>query len=158
MKKLIPMTEFVIQEWKKDIYTDDFARIVYNYANFLKEPLKLEMFVPCDEDGKFLQEPELIYKEYNPYEEAQPEYDLSECENYKKALEKVLFKDFVYKRNIYEITKDKLSVSFQNGCINIHVQISEFRGSYTFGDTIEDFTKYGLELTENAKKQLKLDL
>ena len=38
------MTDFVIQEWEKDLYTDDFAKIVKNYADFLKQPLKLEMF------------------------------------------------------------------------------------------------------------------
>jgi hypothetical protein len=43
--KLISMTDFVIQEWEKDLYTDDFAKIVKSYADFLKQPLKLEMFV-----------------------------------------------------------------------------------------------------------------
>ena len=32
--KLISMTNFVIQEWEKDMYTDDFTKIVKNYAYF----------------------------------------------------------------------------------------------------------------------------
>lgn len=43
--KLISMQDFVIQEWEKDLYTDDFAKIVKSYADFLKQPLKLEMFI-----------------------------------------------------------------------------------------------------------------
>jgi hypothetical protein len=58
--KLISMTDFVLEQNKKlknapDAY-DQYCKIV-NYANFLKQPLKLEMFVPCDEDGNFLEEP-----------------------------------------------------------------------------------------------------
>ena len=34
---------------------------VWNYAQFLKQPLKLGMFVPCDEDGNVLEEP--VYSE-----------------------------------------------------------------------------------------------
>ena len=30
---------------------------IYNYATFLKQPLKLEMFVPCDDNGDILKEP-----------------------------------------------------------------------------------------------------
>lgn len=53
--KLISMTDFVIQEWEKDLYTDDFTKIVKNYADFLKQPLKLEMFIPCDDNGNVLE-------------------------------------------------------------------------------------------------------
>ena len=33
-------------------------RQIFKYAKFLKKPLKLEMFVPCDEDGNILEEPD----------------------------------------------------------------------------------------------------
>lgn len=58
MKNLISMIDFVIQQWDKDIYTDDFAQLMIIYANFLKQPLELWMFVPCNEDGNVLEEPE----------------------------------------------------------------------------------------------------
>ena len=32
-------------------------QVSINYANFLKQLLKLEMFVPCDEDGNVLEKP-----------------------------------------------------------------------------------------------------
>ena len=36
---------------------------IFSYAEFLKQPLKLEMFVPCDEDENVLGEPE-IYSQW----------------------------------------------------------------------------------------------
>jgi hypothetical protein len=48
--KLISMTAFVLKKGEVLKYKNDIES-VRNYANFLKQPLKLEMFVPCDEDG-----------------------------------------------------------------------------------------------------------
>lgn len=101
MEKLISMTNFVLQErtkWEKDLHpystsSVEFIMQTTNYANFLKQPLTIGMFVPCDRDG----EP----------------YDLSEVESWKNnddysrhyreelaffndAKEKVLFKGFEY--------------------------------------------------------------
>jgi len=63
--KLISMTDFFLSQeskWKKEtegLYPTlrkykDVVLIAYNYANFLKEPLELWMFVPCDFNGNFL--------------------------------------------------------------------------------------------------------
>ena len=60
--KLIPMTDFVLEQHKnpcKGDYTDLFKTVV-NYAEFLKKPLKLGMFVPVDEEGNVLDEKEKI--------------------------------------------------------------------------------------------------
>lgn len=59
--KLIGMTDFVLEQNKilnKYINYDKgglFEIIIY-YANFLKQPLELWMFVPCDENGNVLEE------------------------------------------------------------------------------------------------------
>ena len=50
--KLISMTDFVLEQSKKIMnceltHLESHHQIV-DYANFLKQPLKLEMFVPCD--------------------------------------------------------------------------------------------------------------
>ena len=90
------MTDFVlrINEIEKEIdqFFDSWRmkqlRIIENYAKFLKQPLKLEMFVPCDDDGNILENPdETIYKEKD-----------KECYgwdmiDYEKAKEKVLFEN-----------------------------------------------------------------
>ena len=66
--KLISMTDFVlgieqnsytktekynIIEWQSKC--ESFDKII-KYANFLKQPLKLGMFVPCDENGNVLED------------------------------------------------------------------------------------------------------
>jgi len=54
--KLISMCDFVLyQDNSKNDFVD-FKIKILNYANFLKQPLELWMFVPCD-DGNVLEEP-----------------------------------------------------------------------------------------------------
>lgn len=63
-KKLIPLSDFVLeQQWNKngspkcDISERSQSwQLIVNYTEFLKQPLKLEMFVPCDEEGNILKE------------------------------------------------------------------------------------------------------
>ena len=96
--KLISMTDFVINkrkellrhsEYKNDL--ENYANIVYNYANFLKQPLNLGMFVPCDEDGNILKEPKRWedYLQYPDSFDGNKEWD--ELYDYQQAKEKVLF-------------------------------------------------------------------
>ena len=95
---LIPMTDFVlrINEIEKEIdqFFDSWRmkqlRIIENYAKFLKQPLKLEMFVPCDENGNVLEEPQMR-PERNSFDEEDMDYDAQELYDYIKAKEKVLF-------------------------------------------------------------------
>jgi len=88
--KLISMTDFVLETFDNTL-TVDFQVKVFNYANFLKQPLKLEMIVPCDEDGNVLEEPQPIYHKDSFDDCEDYDYDKTECNNYKKALGKVLF-------------------------------------------------------------------
>ena len=84
---LVPMTDFVIEYAPRfnpfgtdeQILCLDYIR---NYAKFLKQPLKLEMFVPCDEDGNVL--------------EVVPYYadGIEKVNEYKKAKERCLFEGF----------------------------------------------------------------
>src|SRR5690606_19676303 len=55
-----------------------------NYAQFLKQPLRLEMFVPCDEEGNVLEVPtDTTSMRRN-----------QKIEQYNEAKEKVLFEGF----------------------------------------------------------------
>ena len=107
---LVPMTDFVLEQTKNfnavvydDLETASINLIerIENYANFLKQPLKLEMFVPCDEDGNVLEEPKIeeeYVDEHTTQIFAQYQYDLD------KAKEKVLFEGFKiydYKLNVF---------------------------------------------------------
>lgn len=94
MKKLITMTDFVLeQEFTIEIQslTNQWASRVsrYNkimsYAKFIKQPLELGMFVPCDQEGDVLEEP------YN-YQEYLKGNNLNTlCEEYQQAKEFCIF-------------------------------------------------------------------
>ena len=138
--KLISMTDFVINkrkellrhsEYKNDL--ENYANIVYNYANFLKQPLNLGMFVPCDEDGNILKEPKRWedYLQYPDSFDGNKEWD--ELYDYQQAKEKVFFifkPYFVFSVIKHHILQDR---------------------------NIEYLANFGeLELTENAIKQIEL--
>ena len=97
--KLVTLIDFVLQENKNGQQVNSITsqlhyelRSIKKYATFLRQPLKLEMFVPCDDEGNILEEPE-------DYEQRLPnmmtEYN-DEIYRYEQAQEKVLFYDVDY--------------------------------------------------------------
>ena len=68
------MTDFVIRKYKDELvhsgenwrdFLEKYARITKSYADFLKQPLQLGFFVPCDENGTVLRVPnEKFYQEF----------------------------------------------------------------------------------------------
>lgn len=164
--KLISMTAFVLQFNKPVGYFEDqsdflncqvdYMGKVMNYAQFLKQPLNLGMFFPCDEEGDILDEP-------RDYEQRLPnmmtEYN-DEVYMYKQAKEKVLFKGFDLNQkdlskleNIFCLTKEYFQISFfikEKGCF-----VDNLKTNKTYEiKTIEDLIQFELELTENAVKQI----
>lgn len=131
--KLISMTDFVLEQSKKIMnceltHLESHHQIV-DYANFLKQPLKLEMFVPCDEVGNLLEEP--LQEHYTDCTEEQNAKDwLYNLEKYKQAKEKVLFKGIDLDTAKYHCERNDR--------------------------TIEYFTSFNVELTPNAIKQIRL--
>ena len=86
------MTDFVLEQLNEQNSRIKPMREVFNslekYAKFLKQPLKLEMFVPCNDNGNVLEEP----KKEN-YTQEELENSVMGCDylDYNKAKEKVLF-------------------------------------------------------------------
>ena len=113
---LVPMTDFVIEYAPKfnpfgtdeQILCLDYIR---NYAKFLKQPLKLEMFVPCDENGTVLEEPQMR-PERNSFDEEDMDYDAQELYDYIKAKEKVLFEGFEFVSRTDETWLFKINGNF----------------------------------------------
>ena len=139
--KLVSMTDFVLEQ--RNIYVEDritkanvglhvYLSKTSNYANFLKQPLQLGFFVPCDEDGNVLEEPNS--KNYN--EETNGWFNA--CNEYQQAKERVIFDSFyVFDDTLY--------------------QNDEMFWVGQFGDTtIEDLTPFNLTITENAIKKYNL--
>lgn len=128
--KLISMTDFVSNYTETGCLLKEINKI-RNYASFLKQPLKLEMFVPCDEDGNVLEEPKHISEtEFKMFEEGGLYKAYSEnLSKYEQAKEKVLFEGF----------KDIVAIDYH---------ISRNR-------TIEYLSKFStIDLTQNAIKLL----
>ena len=91
--KLISLIDYVLQEQKGGQQVNSITsqlhyelRCIKKYAKFLKQEIKLEMFVPCDEDGNVLGEP---YNDGNG-----DNYFGVLLDEYQKAKEKVLFEGF----------------------------------------------------------------
>ena len=150
MKKLISMTDFVIDRFNER--NEDYDILVYNYANFLKKPLELWMFVPCDENGNVLEEPESLKGFY----ETDNEGMIQECilqQKFQQAKERCLFEGL-------EINL------FTNGRIRFYNKEKELSKMYSIvfdkngiienKTDIESICKYPITLTQTAIKQIGL--
>lgn len=174
--KLISMTSFVLQRDITDIKQRD---SIVKYATFLRQPLKLEMFVPCDEDGNVLEKPKKTDYQvdvntkcsgwkylYDSNDKLIGYYDdrkwKEDFVKYKQSKEKVLFegfdlnqKDLSKLENIFCLTKECFQITFftkEKGCFMDNLKTNK---TYEI-KTIEDLIEYDLQLTENAVKQIGL--
>lgn len=104
--KLISMTDFVLlQQITKAFglsqigwYEAETIKLdkIRNYANFLKYPLHISMFIPCDFEGTPLQEP-FFNENATHYRSMSDTYEEDKAEHiaYQKAKENVFFEGFV---------------------------------------------------------------
>ena len=124
-----------IDDWNLNCFS-----VIENYAKFLKQPLKLEMFVPCDDSGNVLEEPTNYEKRLS---NMMTEYN-DEVYTYNQAKERVLFKGFEH----------YLFMQADN------VQHNKSRKCFSFpnynGVIIEDLISLEVELTPTAIKQIGL--
>lgn len=168
--KLISMTDFVLSQsegstidWEQldwmnqEIYKLDRIR---NYANFLKQPLELWMFVPCKlANGVWvvLEEPKCYGKKYT---EDIAEEQLILHEEFVQAKEKVIFKNF--KINYFDLGGSPIdknsSFEILSNDDKFQICIYKSKPDYFIWNykTIEDLVKYNLELTASAQKQIEL--
>ncbi len=149
MEKLISMTDFVLSdEVKSQLEYLNCYKLIRNYANFLKQPLTLGMFVPCDEHGNVLEEPK---HNGNPLD---IRYNMSLCEKYQQAKERCLFEGFeMYCNNA--VTDNEISVVFtKSGGILLDRNYETHVENIGCVNKIEDLVQYNLTLTATAQKQI----
>lgn len=162
--KLISMTDFVLQVvqtpnvneaicWEQ---TESRLQKIYQYSLFLKQPLKLEMFVPCDPDGNVLEKPEEHFPTGNNNLEEQI---FIKQKQYQQAKQKVLFNGFksTARFKVSSGLEDMSFLCFNNG--NTQVLVTDFTQEEPKTETcytIEDLIKFKLLITESAIKQLAL--
>jgi hypothetical protein len=150
--KLILMTDFVLTPMltlvsKKVLdklepyqYHNYSHSMNIKYAKFLKQPLELWMFVPCDEGGNVLEEPE--ENDLNgSFLKMQLNYDKEV--KWEIAKERCLFEGLkcIKVKDLYFIERDKKSLF----CIGLDKL-----------KKAEDLVQYDLQLTQIAIKQLGL--
>jgi len=148
------MTDYVL---KRKVFEDGlmlqragaFLHII-KYAEFLKRPLTLGMFVPCDENGNFLQMPKLTAVQDG-------HFDFDEMNEYHEAKERVLFqgfeiqKDTCNEENYYLIHED-WGMSVMNKIHGFGWQLNT-----GFTDVESLFLEYPeIELTEKQAEKLGL--
>lgn len=135
--KLISMTDFVTNYTETGCAVSQIKKMS-NYAEFLKQPLKLEMFIPCDEKGNVLKQPNhyrrFISKDFLNENPKMSEKWIKECEEYKIAASKILFKNFDF---FIEHDDEK--------CVMTEGFVLPFEVLYTM--KIEDIVDNDIELT-----------
>ena len=148
--ELISMTDFVLEQnekLRKDIH-DNYNKLlipqccdrIFNYANFLKKPLKLGYFIPCDEEGDILEEPTNYEKRLL---NMMTEYN-DEVYTYYQAKQRVLFEGFEYDKENDWVTYNEFARFF----------VSELQNG-----KVEDLFKLikdEITLTGTAKKEIVL--
>ena len=119
-------------------YLEWYEKTRNNFDEFLEQPLKLEMFVPCDNDEEILK-PQYIAGKEVIYNELVEEFIMDKVKEYNEAKEKVLFEGFeIFKGTIYMCSVPMLKVKD------------------LYQTTIEDLIHYEPILTESAIKQIGL--
>lgn len=146
MSKLISMVDFVFEQEKSVIKFDynelhAFKTKISNYGDFIKQPLALGMFVPCDLDGNVLEERE-IWHTTNQDSETQ-----SLLIEFEEAKNRVLFKNIEYVE-----AKKEGDYSFVRIAYLSPINYPKFWN----GLTVEHLIKYNLTLTESKAKELGL--
>ncbi|MEE6129129.1 hypothetical protein V2E39_17140 [Chryseobacterium arthrosphaerae] len=132
------MTEFVDNQYNNELdYQTCFLNCVH-YADFLRKPLTLGMFVPVDSLGNVLKNP------HARDEDAGTEKEELQIE-FNNALEKVLFKGFKIAWDgeaIISICLDDLNLAFDKITLKSGINY-----------TIEHLCQYKLQFTPSALKQ-----
>lgn len=141
------MVDFVISQWDMDITHHEMAQLCIQYATFLKQPLKLEMFVPCDDSGN-----PFIVQVISRGGEVLNQQDI---DRYEKAKEKVLFEGAKVVRG--EEPSELTLFLVINGESIAYKKDWEYNLNFDFLDIEQlSLTSLDLTLTQSAIKQIGL--
>jgi hypothetical protein len=161
MKNLIGMVDFVLDQEKIVDNSGDYRifkkafNLCEKYAHFLKQPLELWMFVPCDENGNVLEYVKNPYEEFCDKENVCRVISKEEIK-YQQAKERCLFDGFELKEIVFN------SESIKTICLHEFLNVFWLDNEKNKWDTsaglstLEDLIKYNLQLTPTAIKQLSL--
>ncbi len=158
---LISMTDYVLQQHKESETNGQYIRRTFKYAKFLKQPLSLGMFVPCDLEGNVLEMPH-NFCEYVPnmlrLNGYQSDFWYDECRKYQQAKERVLFKGFeitTSQHKGFTITDGWNKLSFYNNYIKTQGNICLNKSITTIEGLSNLKNSKAIILTESAIKQIQ---
>jgi hypothetical protein len=167
--KLISMTSFVKKQGNIGMeiqslrhQQSDRARrfyLIQKYADFLSKEITKGMFVPCDEFDNILKEPEPYYENKGFDECPEPIWDNLECEQFLKAKERILFKDFQVVNLPIKQGYYSKSITDSSGLLHLfwYSKVSENWSLSQDLNIIETLTFFNsIELTETAIKEIGL--
>ncbi|BAP30159.1 uncharacterized protein CHSO_1122 [Chryseobacterium sp. StRB126] len=162
--KLIPLSDFILEQKRKTTSETDYVKplkLIFNYAEFLKQPLTLGMFVPVDKHGVVLEPLQFCCTSSDcgcmgmPVNVSAQE----EIDEYYEANDKVLLKGVLrVNKTPYKATKRNL-IDLVSGekFMRIYTELTYWTGEiekqYFDGKNnlkVEDLIKFDLTLTPSA--------
>lgn len=186
--KLILMTDFVLEQQKATASETPLLKPlkkIFNYANFLKQPLTLGMFVPCDLEGNVYMD----YRNYKPqkgtvcepyqglfevsrkgenveflnepqlWKDDQRYYNKESYDDalkiYQQALDRVLFEGFEIHVLSDGITKRMTSKDGKFSPCWYNNEKNWYLSNGVSSMVVEDLIEHDLTLTPNAVKQIQ---
>lgn len=147
METLISMTDFVIA-MREDKDKDNIRSFWSSekYARFLKQPLQLWMFVPCDKDGNVLGEKKPFQDKYYEYQQAKERCLFGGFEIFEMDED-----NFIYLKCLINGINSQLIFDLET-----KVVLLDNNRLNDYLHTIEDIVKYNLKLTDTAQKHIGL--
>jgi len=159
MERLMSMVDYVIYTYDQTEDSLDSEQKMFEYANFLKQPLSIEMFVPCDENGNVLEEKSIFNTTDEDYI-----FNSEAFDNYQQAKERCLFEGFEVKFKdckVFKYQSEKILLYMNDTtCVEYNCYHKSFvlfiDNEIIFENisTIEDLVKYNPKLTATALKQI----
>lgn len=168
MKNLISMTDFVLEQSKR-IMNGEITHLeshhqIVDYANFLKQPLKLEMFVPCKLVNDVWVALSLPIEPEKPYNDKKcdvwMQYEIYLI-RYQQAKERCLFDGFEFIETHSKGISQNLNLFiFPNGengenRFGLTKKDKSFRSWFQLF-TVEDLVQCNIQLTTTAIKKIGL--
>lgn len=153
--ELVKCSDYVVsmgKTSKDELSDDDCFKMMFGYANFLKRPLELGMFIPCDLEENVLEEPE-SWDMYLSHDGNEKEIGglKKEVIQYQQAKERVLFEGVTVNYDKVNNGEKAFIIYLKDIVICSYYKDVNFRFK-----TIEDLTSLGLTLTQTAIKTIKI--
>jgi hypothetical protein len=151
IRDLTSMTDFVLRQGLHSTLMMEKGMFnCHKYANFLKRPLELGMFIPCDKEGNVLEDPELTLSQgdgFTYYQASDEDFQI-----YGEAEDRVLFEGNKFR--IVTSGEGKFLLNEDDTAI-IFSLLEECKWETLMFNTIEDLERYfELKIKENHYNKL----